>query len=404
MINTPLQLPNGTIIPNRIAKSAMSEALADSFNNPTDALINLFENWGKGGAGLLITGNTPIDRCHLEHAGNFVLDPQTDMDKAKRLATAAKSGGALVLAQLAHAGRQTPEAINARPLSISELPLDLAGYGKPKAATQADLEHVIDQFAQSAKLAKSAGFDGIEVHAAHGYLLSSSLSPRINTRNDRWGGSLENRARLLLSVIHAIRETVGPDFVIATKLNSSDFQKGGFSHQDSIQVAKWLQTASVDLIEISGGNFEAPVSYQHSSKASGTQVREAYFLDYAKDIKAALDIPVMVTGGFRSVQVMNDALNQSATDMIGMGRPFIIDPAFPSALLKGDIDSAPAIERTFPEASELPRGAVLNWFCYQLAQLGQHSAVDLNIDIPTGHERYLATIELQTNKLLKARG
>ncbi len=133
-------------------------------------------------------------------------------------------------------------------------------------------------------------------------------------------------------------------------------------------------------------------------------MREAYFLDYAKDIKAALDIPVMVTGGFRSVEVMNDALNQSATDMIGMGRPFIIDPAFPNALLKSDIDSAPAIERTFPEASELPRGAVLNWLCYQRLQLGQHSAADLSVDIPTGHQRYLALIEFQTGKLLKARG
>lgn len=403
MLNTRLQLPNGKIIDNRIVKSAMSEALADPLNNPSDALINLYKKWGKSGAGLLITGNTPIDRWHLEHAGNVVLDQKTDIAKMTELATAAKSGGAKVLVQLSHSGRQTPSAINPQPLSVSEIKLELEGYGIPQSATDNGFEKIIKQFSQSAALAKTAGFDGVEVHAAHGYLLSSSLSSRINTRTDKWGGSLSNRANLLLEVIAAIRVEVGQDFIIATKLNSSDFQKGGFSHQESIEVAKMLQLAGIDLLEISGGNFEAPVSYHHSAKSESTIAREAYFLDYAQDIKATLDIPVMVTGGFRSAKVMQDALEKGATDLIGIGRPFIIDPLFPKSLLSGEIDTVPAVERDFPNADQLPRGAVLNWFCHQLALNGLRGNADLSIGVHDGHQQYLSNIEKITEQLLEAR-
>jgi 2,4-dienoyl-CoA reductase-like NADH-dependent reductase (Old Yellow Enzyme family) len=370
MIRQPLTLSNGSVLPNRIVKAALSEALGDELNNPTEGLISVFERWGNGGAALLITGNTQVDRRNLEHAANFVLDEQSDLVRARNLALAAKRGGALVLVQLAHAGRQSPEAINPRPLSISDLRLDLPGYGEPKVATEEDLQTVIGKFAQSAALAKEAGFDGVEIHAAHGYLLSSSLSPRINGRTDRWGGSLENRARLVLSVVRAVRSAVGFEFIVAAKLNSSDFQKGGFSHEDSIEVAKMLQTEGINFLEISGGNYETPFAYQHSLKKGSTASREAYFLNYARDIKAALHIPVMVTGGFRSVEVMNKALADGATDLIGMGRPFIIDPEFPLKLLNGSIDMAPAIEWKFPPAAELPTGAGLNWFCDQLARLG----------------------------------
>lgn len=404
MIDQPLTLPNGVVLANRLVKSAMSEALGDARSNTTEAHIGLFDRWGRSGAALLITGNTPVDRLHLEHAGNVVLDKQTDLARTARLAEAAKRGGARVLVQLAHAGRQTPEAVNRRPLSMSGLRLDLPGYGAPRAATEEDLERVIGQFEESARLAKVAGFDGVEVHAAHGYLLSSALSPRINTRSDRWGGSLENRARLVLSIIRAVRRVGGPGFTLAVKLNSSDFQKGGFSHEDSIAVAKLLQDEGIDLLEISGGNFETPVAYQHGADKNSSASREAYFLDYARDIKAALTVPVMVTGGFRSRDVMNEALTSGATDLIGMGRPFIIDPAFPGKLLSGVIDRAPAVERDFPAAATLPRGAVLNWFCHQLALQGNTGAADLSLPVVEGHARYLADLETATEWLLEERG
>ncbi|UWS78480.1 NADH:flavin oxidoreductase/NADH oxidase family protein [Phaeobacter sp. G2] len=402
-IGQQLILPNGVTLKNRIVKSAMSEALADEYNNPTQAQIDLFAQWSKGGAALLITGNTPVDRMHLEHAGNFVLDSSSDMERVSALAAAGKSGGAKILAQLAHAGRQTPEAINAHPTSISDVQLDLPGYGKPIPASEPEFEQIIAKFVRSARLAQEAGFDGVEIHAAHGYLLSSALSPRINTRTDRWGGALENRARLTIEVVKAVRQAVDPGFIVAVKLNSSDFQKGGFDHADSVQVAVMLETVGVDFIEISGGNFEEPTAYQHASKSGSTQIREAYFLDYAAAIKAALNIPLMVTGGFRSSNVMNDAIEGGKTDLIGMGRPFIADPAFARKLLEGEIAKAPAVEQNFPPAETLPRGAVLNWFCAQIALAGRTGAPDLEMSVVDGHESYLNQIKLATDQLLTAR-
>ena len=402
-IREKLTLPNGVTLNNRIVKSAMSEALADENNNPTQSHIDLFRQWSGGGAALLITGNTPVDRMHLEHAGNFVLDPESDMSRVAELVAAGQSGGAKILAQLAHAGRQTPETINANPTSISEVQLELPGYSKPTAATEADLVEIIEKFVRSAKCAQEVGFDGVEIHAAHGYLLSSALSPRINTRTDRWGGSLKNRARLVLEVVKSVRSAVDPGFIVAVKLNSSDFQKGGFDHRDSVRVAVILGEEGVDFIEISGGNFEVPIAYQHSSKSRSTQTREAYFLEYAAAIKSALNIPLMVTGGFRSSSVMNDAIENGKTDLIGMGRPFITDPGFAAKLLGGSIEKAPAIERNFPPADTLPRGAVLNWFCAQLAQIGKTGHPDLSLPVVDGHERYLNEIGVATQKLIATR-
>jgi len=403
VIRQTLSLPSGAVLKNRLVKSAMSEALGDAHNDPTDGLISLFDRWSRGGAALLITGNTPVDRRHLEHAGNFVLDEQSDMDGVRRLAAAGRSGGALILIQLAHGGRQVPEAINPNPLSMSSVRLELPGYGIPKEATEVDLEDVIHKFATSAALAKEAGFDGVEIHSAHGYLLSSSLSPRTNKRTDHWGGSLENRARLTLSVARAVRAQLGPQSIIGIKLNSSDFQKGGFGDDESTEVAKMLQSEKIDFLEISGGTFETPAAYQHQSAKENTVAREAYFLDYARKIKAALDIPVMVTGGFRSVEVMNRALSEGAADLIGIGRPFIIDPELARKLLDGSIETAPAVERDFPPSEELPHGAGLNWFCHQLALLGWIGDTDLTTDIIEGHRRYLADIEVATRTLLRVR-
>ncbi|GAA6190937.1 NADH:flavin oxidoreductase/NADH oxidase family protein [Phaeobacter sp. NW0010-22] len=403
MIDQTLTLPNGRTLKNRIVKSAMSEALADAQNNPSQGQIDLFRRWSNGGAAMLITGNTPVDRWHLEHAGNFVLDPLSDLDQVARLTEAAKSGDAVVLAQLAHAGRQTPQAVNPAPTSISTEDMDLSGYGAPQQATDADLEAVIKKFSRSAQLAQQAGFDGVQIHGAHGYLLSSALSPRINTRDDHWGGPLENRARLLLSVVRAVRAVVVPEFIVAVKLNSSDFQKGGFSHEESVLVAQMLEAEGVDFIEISGGTFETPTAYQHASQKESTKTREGYFLEYAKAIKAAITIPLMVTGGFRSVEVMNGALQRAETDLIGLGRPFIIDPEFPTKLLSGVLNMAPAIEREFPPASELPRGAVLNWFCEQLSLLGRVGDTNLELSIEEGHARYLEFIQVATDAFLRAR-
>jgi len=399
-IRDPLTLANGVALPNRIVKSAMSEALADARGDASDGQVAIYARWGRGGAGMLITGNAMVDRRHLEHPANFVLDEHSDTTRTRRYAQAMKSGGAVALTQLNHPGRQQgAEDFGHAPLSISDVRLDLPGYARPVAADEAALTEVIAKFARAAALAEEAGFDGVEIHCAHGYLLSSALSPAINTRADCWGGSLANRARLALAVVDAVRQSVGDDFVVAAKLNSADFQKGGFSAEDSVATAVLLQDAGVHFIEVSGGNFESPLAYQHKSRASdattgrapkrSTALREAYFLEYARAVKAALGIPVMVTGGFRQAAVMNAALAEGATDLIGIGRPFIIAPEFPAALLDGRIDAAPAVERDFPDARDLPPGAALNWFCHQLALHGLEGAADLALPVVDGHRRYI---------------
>ena len=400
MLFTSLTLPNGRILKNRVVKSGLSEALCDSKNNPTNDLISIFKRWSQGGAGLLITGNIMVDRWHLEHAANFVLDQSTNLTKASELANAAKIAGSLVLAQLSHAGRQTPKAINSTPLSISNLKLDLQGYGQPRVATEQDLISLADQFSSSAKIAEKCGFDGVEIHAAHGYLLSSSISPKINNRSDKWGGSVTNRTRLLQLILQRIRSAVSKDFIVAVKLNSSDFQHGGLEISESVQIASIIEKEKIDFIEVSGGNFESPKAYQYISLKESTKTREAYFLDAAKNIKEAVGIPVMVTGGFRSRSIMEEALSSSATDLIGIGRPFIIDPSFPNKLFSGVMSVLPTNEQNFPPAQEIPKGAVLNWFCDQLRIQGKTGRGDTNIPLLHGHNRYLEQSDETIRRLI----
>ncbi len=397
MIDRPLILPCGAILPNRITKAAMSEALGDSQNDITDGMINLYRQFAEGGAGMIITGNIPVDRNHLEHAANVVLDDDSDFAQLRRLAEAGKSGGGLFLAQINHAGRQTPDFINAHPLSLSEVKLDLPGYGIPREATSTELENVPAQFVCAAELAKVAGFDGVEIHSAHGYLLSSSLSPRINLRSDEWGGTIKKRARLPLEIIRAVRIALGAKFIVGVKINSSDFQKGGLNNEDSVATAKMIEEAGADFLEISGGNFEQPKSYEHQSGIVKNPEREAYFLAHSRAAKASLKIPVMATGGFRSRIAMDSALAKNGADIIGIARPFVIAPDFPAKLLAGEIDSAPAMERTFPPSDELPRVAVLNWFCHQLLLRGKNGAADLSLPILAGHEKYLAFVTHASN-------
>lgn len=344
----PLTLPNGAILPNRMAKAAMTEGLADSRGYPSPALEKLYALWGSSGCGLLITGNVLVDRYHLERPGNVIIDrvPDADMHAAlQRWAAAAKADGAKIWMQISHAGRQTSAVVNPHPKAPSAIELALPGkqFGKPVAMTEEDIQETIARFAQAAAAAQAAGFDGVQIHAAHGYLLSAFLNPRANQRTDRWGGSLENRARLLLEVLKAIRLRTGPDFTIAVKLNSADFQKGGFSFSDSTQVAQWLTSGGIDLIEISGGNYEQPRMMDMegmekpvtSTLPASTAAREAYFLDFAIELQRTVSVPLMVTGGFRSATAMVNAVSHEGVALIGLGRPLCVDTQCVKPLLDG---------------------------------------------------------------------
>lgn len=353
LLQQPLTLPCGAVLPNRIGKSAMTEGLADERLHATEGHNRLYRRWSEGGSGLLITGNVQIDRRILERPGNVAIDSDEGKDQLRAWAKAGTANGNHLWMQLAHAGRQSPMYVTTKPLAPSPVKLKMLGaYATPKAMTVDEIKDFIKRFAFAAKVAKETGFTGVQIHAAHGYLLSSFLSPVVNQRTDAWGGSLENRARFLLEVIRATRAAVGPEFPIGVKLNSADFQKGGFSHEDSLQVAKWLNEEGLDLLEVSGGSYEQPSlvggsgreKHADPNKKESTRNREAYFLEYARDIRKVVDMPLMVTGGFRSREVMEGALESKDCDIVGLGRPLCTETDFPRRLFEGTTDQAPRHE------------------------------------------------------------
>jgi 2,4-dienoyl-CoA reductase-like NADH-dependent reductase (Old Yellow Enzyme family) len=394
-IASPLALPCGATIPNRICKAALTEGLADPMNRATVRHERLYRAWSEGGAGLVITGNVQVDRRYLERPGNVVIDRNGGIDALKRYAAAGTVAGNQLWMQINHPGRQTPALVCGAPVAPSAVPLDLPGaaYAAPRAMTEAEIEDAIARFAHVAAMSRATGFTGIQVHAAHGYLISQFLSPLANRRDDRWGGSLANRAHFLRAVVRACRDAVGDDFPVGVKLNSSDFQQGGFSTEECLQVVRWLGEDGVDLLELSGGSYEQPsmmgakgvrgAARAAAPAAQSTRRREAYFLEYAAAVRGAASMPVMVTGGFRSRAAMDESLAGGDLDMVGIGRPMCVDPDLPLRLIRREWAQARAYEDTIE-----PRKAGLAWFCLQLLRLGDGEPVDRDLGGTEAMERY----------------
>jgi 2,4-dienoyl-CoA reductase-like NADH-dependent reductase (Old Yellow Enzyme family) len=351
----PFTLPSGISFKNRICKAAMTEGLAERDGHPNAGHVRLYERWARGGSGLLLTGNVQVDRLHLERPGNVVVDGPLGADAKEawaRWATASSLDGAKTWVQISHAGRQTQVTINKTPKAPSAVQLSLPGgmFGVPVPITEPEILDLVARFAHVAVVAKEAGFAGVQIHAAHGYLISQFLSPLANRRTDQWGGTLANRARFLLAIVDAVRAAVGPDFGLGVKLNSADFQKGGFVFEDSLIVAGWLQDKGIDLLEISGGTYEQPAMIGAAGmqpidrpQQASTAAREAYFVDLAKALMGGKTPPLLVTGGFRSRAAMDQAL-ASGIAMVGIGRPLCAAPDSSNDLLSGRIDELPRFE------------------------------------------------------------
>jgi len=369
---TPLTLPNGTVIPNRLAKAAMEENMADRDHAPSAELIRLYQAWADGGVGLIITGNVMIDRHAMTGPGGVVLESAAHADRFRAWADAARSGGAQAWMQINHPGRQMPAGMGQETLAPSAVAMDLGNFSKqfrpPREMTEADIEEVKSRFIRAAVLAEQHGFSGVQIHAAHGYLLSQFLSPLANRRTDRWGGSLENRARLLLEVVKGVRAAVTPGFAVAVKLNSADFQRGGFSPDDARQVVDWLGPLGVDLLELSGGSYEAP-AMQGQARDGRTLAREAYFLEFAQDIAVAARMPVMVTGGIRRLPVVQQVL-ASGVDMAGMATALAVDPDLPRQW-KTDPAVAPELRAATFKNKMLASVASMAMVKHQLKRLGR---------------------------------
>ena len=375
-LNQPLDLPSGVTIKNRFLKAAMNEALGDRNGAPTQNHVRLYERWARGGAGVLLTGNVMVDPEHLGEPGNVAVQDESHMDTLRQWASTTDGTGTQLWMQINHPGKQSPRTINRHPVAPSPLPIDgqFSNYFAPPRELEVnDIHDLVTRFATTARIAKAAGFAGVEIHAAHGYLISQFLSPLHNQRTDEYGGSLENRMRFLTEVYEAVRAEVGDDFPVAVKLNSSDGVEGGFSQADSLEVAEKLSSLGVDLLEISGGTYDKPLMQGNASGADSSQA--PFFLDYANELRKRVHTPVALTGGFRSVETMEQAINEDFASMVGIGRPFVLAPDLPTRIIEsgrqGTIE-LPYITTHIP-ALDRALGPILanNWYEEQMYRLSQ---------------------------------
>ncbi|WP_125588635.1 NADH:flavin oxidoreductase/NADH oxidase family protein [Companilactobacillus jidongensis] len=330
-IFTSLELPNGTIIKNRFMKAATSETMGDKEYRPTSELINLYRAWANGGTGLIITGNVMVDQTARGEFGNIVIEDSKDLTLLKQWAHAGTENGAKIFMQLNHPGKQSPKTISKRPVSPSAISMTGANsfaFNTPRALTNVEIKVIIQKFINAAVVAKDAGFSGVEIHAAHGYLLSQFLSPHDNQRVDECGGNLKNRMRILVEIYQGMRAKLGADFPIALKINSSDLREGGFSEEDSIKVIQEMDKLDIDLIEVSGGNYEKP-AVQGIGKG-------VFFIKYASKVKNTIKSPIAVTGGFTTANGMSKAIENNETDLIGLARPLVLLPDLPNQFETGN--------------------------------------------------------------------
>ena len=373
IINQPFTLPNGVVVKNRLLKSAMSETLGTKDGAPKHDLATLYEIWAKGGIGICVTGNVMIDKRALGEPNNVIIEDKSNIDALKTWAKAATSNNTQCWVQLNHPGKQSPKGLNKENVSPSAIPFKESMqtfFATPRALEENEILDIIQRFATAAEIVKEAGFSGVQIHGAHGYLVSQFLSPHHNIRTDKWGGNPENRRRFVVEVYSAMRAKVGKDFPISIKLNSADFQRGGFTEEESLDTIKTLSDLGMDLIEISGGTYEAPAMTGVKQKKS-TQEREAYFIDFAEKARKICTCPLAVTGGFRSVDGMAQAISSNAVDFVGIARLLAIEPDAPNKILSGkNPEHEVTPKKTGIKAIDNMAVMEVSWYTNQLKRIG----------------------------------
>ncbi|NNP68739.1 NADH:flavin oxidoreductase/NADH oxidase family protein [Acinetobacter sp. Ac_5812] len=371
-----IQIRN-TTFKNRIIKGAMSEALANDAGQPNDLLIGLYEAWAKGGLGCAITGNVMVNVGAKNEPGVVAIETERDLEKLKQWAAVGKKHGMVQLIQLSHPGRQCPKGLNKETVAPSAVPFSpmlAAMFGTPRELKHEEILDIIQRFATAAAVCEKAGFEGVQLHGAHGYLISQFLSPLTNKRTDQWGGSIENRMRFLIDAYQAVRDATSENFIISVKLNSADFQRGGITEEDVITVFKAIDAAGIDIIEISGGTYEAPAmaGAKSESRKASTIAREAYFLEFAEKIRQHVACKLMVTGGFRTVEGMNAALESGACDFIGIARPLAVEVDLTDRLIAGH-DVRYAVNQIKTGIPFVDKMAIMEiiWYAAQFKAIGQ---------------------------------
>ena len=380
-------LPCGVEVKNRIAKSALSEGIAAPEGRPSAWLFNLYERWGKGGAGILFTGNVMVDKDHLVNANVMIAEDERFLDDYKILAERTQREGTHLWMQINHPGRQTPIYLDKTPVSASDVGMPSSLYAQPRPLEESEIEDLIERYGTAALVAKKSGMKGAQIHGAHGYLVSQFLSPLTNKRTDKWGGSLENRARFVLEIYKSMRNKVGPDFPLGIKINSADFQRGAFTEEESMEVIQMLDEAGMDLIEVSGGTYERAAMVGTMQKES-TKKREAYFMDFIVKVRELIKTPLMLTGGFRSAKAMNEALAGGSLDFVGMGRPFCVFPNVANDLISGAQDAF-HVPDLITGVDKIDMSGMLQtpWHMFQLARMGRGLEPDPDMDIWMVYEK-----------------
>jgi 2,4-dienoyl-CoA reductase-like NADH-dependent reductase (Old Yellow Enzyme family) len=326
---------NGLILGNRFVRSATWEGMCDSDGRPTPKLTSCYSDLAAGNVGLIITGYTFVRPDGKQLPGKMGIHTDDLAADLRNLTQAVHSKGGKICVQLVHAGGQTTaKTAGRRPLAPSSVRVEQFPE-EPEAVTKKEIEEIVSAFGDGARRAKEYGFDAVQLHAAHGYLINQFLSPLTNQRTDEYGGPVENRCRFLLEVYRRVRLAVGPDFPVFAKLNGSDNLEGGLDINDAVYAARLLDNEKIDAIEVSGGTSASGEKGAVRMKIDRPD-REAYNLALAGEIKKAVRCPIMVVGGFRSLEVIQKALIEQGIDYISMARPFIREPQLIKRWQEGD--------------------------------------------------------------------
>ena len=376
VLAAPLELPCGVVLKNRLAKAAMSDSLGDGAGRPTDEQVELYRRWSTGGAALSLIGEVQVDYRYPERPGNLVLWPGADNARLGRLADVGSTDGAQIWPQLGHAGALAHPPIS-RPAGPSAF--DVEGL-QCDALTPSAVDALPLIYARAAVHARAVGFDGVQIHAGHGFLLSQFLSPLFNRRTDHYGGSIEARCRLLLAIVREVRAEVGSEFAIAVKINSSDQLEGGLDEDDALVAVSLLGDEGVDLIDISGGTYFPGARASSDRRSSGP-----YFLEFARRARTVTDTPLMVTGGFKTRREAADAVATGVADIVGLARAMALDPEVAAKWLRQD-----GADPQFPRFESPPAGGITAWFTMRLTALANGDEADFKPSLSEAIEAYEA--------------
>lgn len=374
VLGKPLELPCGVILKNRLAKAPMSDSLGNGEGDPTETQIRLYERWAEGGAALSVIGEVQGDYRFPERPGNLVLGAHTNQQALQSLARRSMINGAHLWPQLGHAG-----ALSHLPISLPKGPssLDIGNFHCAGMSME-EVRELPYLYAKTAGYTKAAGFSGVQIHAAHGFLLSQFLSPLFNRRNDRYGGSIEARCRIVIEVVEEVRRAVGPTFPIGIKINSTDKLVGGLTQGDALEVVRLVDQTSIDLIEISGGTYFPGATASSDSSGEGP-----YFLDFSRLAKGVTNVPVMVTGGFKRREQAVSAVASGAADMVSIARAMVLDPRLAETWLTED-----GGDPDFPKFESAPPGGISAWYTMRLTALGEDQENAFTLDLPSAIHIY----------------